>query len=355
MDLIVLDDQLKAVDVIDTYESLIWVDRYFECGDFVINGPMDEKILTLLRGGSYITTRKSKHCMLVDDISIKYDVESNLVMDITGPSLESIIGRRIVWKPTLIQGSFQDGIKKLINENIINPEQADRKIDNFIFRESEDPKILSLELNTSLYGDNLLEVIETVCRVHGVGFGVLLEDDKFVFELYFGQDRSFEQLDNPYVIFSPKYGNLISSDYRENSVNYKNVTLVAGQGEENRKTVTVGDAVGIERREIYTDAQDLGRAYYDDNNQQQDLTEAEYEEVLRARGDERLTETARETNFESELDDGRTYTYGEDYHMGDIVQVETGYGIGSRVRVTELIHSISQEGYSVYPTFTNLE
>lgn len=356
MNLLVLNEQREAIETIDSYDSLIWVDRYNSCGDFEIYGKADEHILSLLKSNGYISVKESKHSMIVENFDIRYDVESSLIMSITGRSLESILDRRIVWKQTILQGSLQDSIERLLNENIINPEQSNRKIDDFIFRPSEDPLIKSLELNVQLTGDNLLEVIEAVCIVNGIGFRVLLEDTKFVFELYSGVDRSFEQLEKPYVIFSPKYANLISSEYKENTSNYKNVTLVAGQGEGlDRKTVEVGDASGIDRRESFTDARDLSTTYYDENNEQQELTMAEYEEVLRTRGNEKLSESKKETNFESELDNAQNYIYGEDYNMGDIVQVETGYGIESRVRITELIYSISREGYDIHPTFTNLE
>ena len=36
MELTVLNTNLDAVSIIDVYESFIWTDRYYACGDFEI-------------------------------------------------------------------------------------------------------------------------------------------------------------------------------------------------------------------------------------------------------------------------------------------------------------------------------
>ncbi len=54
---------------------------------------------------------------------------------------------------------------------------------------------------------------------------------QFVFELYAGFDRSYDQTENPYVIFSPKFENIINSNYIESKASLKTVTLVGGEGE----------------------------------------------------------------------------------------------------------------------------
>lgn len=66
-----------------------------------------------------------------------------------------------------------------------------------------------------------------------VGFRIKLSDDnKFVFKLYAGADRSYDQFTNPYVIFSPKFENVINTNYLESKKTLKTVTLVAGEGRE---------------------------------------------------------------------------------------------------------------------------
>lgn len=62
----------------------------------------------------------------------------------------------------------------------------------------------------------------------------------FQFSLRRGADRSYNQLANPWVVFSPGYENLIRTDYLNSNAAYTNVALVAGEGEgADRKTSVV--------------------------------------------------------------------------------------------------------------------
>ena len=45
MDLMVLNTNLDAIAVVDTYESFIWTDRYYEYGDFELYAPMRTEVL----------------------------------------------------------------------------------------------------------------------------------------------------------------------------------------------------------------------------------------------------------------------------------------------------------------------
>ena len=59
MDLMILNNELDAIYVIDTYESFIWTDRYCAYGDFELYSPMREGILENLKLDYYIQHRIS--------------------------------------------------------------------------------------------------------------------------------------------------------------------------------------------------------------------------------------------------------------------------------------------------------
>ena len=121
MDLIVLDTNLEPFAVFDSYNSLIWTDRYNECGDFEIYTAMEDGLLTYVKQDYYLQRPDSEHVMIIEKIEIDTDAEDGNNITITGRSLESILDRRIVWNKTSLSGSFQDGIEKLLNENVISP------------------------------------------------------------------------------------------------------------------------------------------------------------------------------------------------------------------------------------------
>ena len=256
----VLDTNFNRTTVLDHYESIIWTDRFFEPGEFEIYLPAGSELFDFLSAGNYLIQKDSEHVMIMEGLKIDTDVEGGNKVTVTGRSIESILDRRIIAKQTdFDETNLQTAIEQLLNENVISPTIASRQISNFIFEASDDTKITDLTLTAQYTGDNLLDVIVDICKTNKIGFKVTLNDsNQFVFKLYAGTDRSYEQTEENYVVFSPKFDNFNNSNYEEDNKPYKNVTLVAGEGEgTERTTLWVGSGSGLNRKELYTDARDL--------------------------------------------------------------------------------------------------
>ena len=125
MDVTVLNTNLDAISIVDVYESFIWTDRYYEYGDFELFTSMTDTILSYIRQDYYLQSRESEHVMIIEKIRINSDSENGNHITVTGRSLESILDRRIVWGQKTITGNLQNGIRTLLNENVISP--ADNK------------------------------------------------------------------------------------------------------------------------------------------------------------------------------------------------------------------------------------
>ena len=259
MNLFVLNQDFDVLAIVDTYKSLIWTDRFKECGDFELVKSMDLELLQYIKQDNYLWRNDSEHVMIIEKLLIKSDAETGSEITVTGRSLESILDRRIVWGLKILSGNFQDEIEALLNENVISPSKPERKIENFVFEKSTDPTITDLRIEAQYTGDNLYDIITAACADRGVGFKITLNAQKqFVFKLYTGDDRSYDQTVLPYVIFSPNFDNIINSNYMESRSALKNVTLVGGEGEgPARRYTAVGNIGGLSRREIFTDARDL--------------------------------------------------------------------------------------------------
>ena len=258
MNLFVLDKELDVIAIVDTYTSFIWTDRYQEAGDFELCMPMDQILLSYIKRDHYLWRNDSEHVMIIESIKIESDSEDGDRAIITGRSLESILDRRVIWGLKNLSGDFQDAVKTLLEECIISPSKPERKIANFKFEATDDARITDLSIDTQYTGDNLYEVICALCKERNIGFKVTLEDKQFVFSLYSGDDRSYDQFQNPYVVFSSNFDNIIDSTYQESSKGLKNVTLVGGEGEGTaRRYTAVGNIEGLERRELFTDARDI--------------------------------------------------------------------------------------------------
>lgn len=411
----ILDKNLDSQLTIDHYKSFIWAERYNINGDFEVYIPIDGSYVTnqLLRidenkksiwMNCYASIKDSKNLMFLEQFRVTNDEESGVILIITGRSLETILMRRIVWGLKVINGNLQNSIKNLLEECIINPSDPNRRIDNFIFVESSDPKITELTLKAQYMGDNLYDVISGICTDKKIGFKIELNDNnQFEFSLYSGTDRSYDQEDNAYVIFSKKSENLLNSEYLESDAFMKNVTLIGGEGEGvDRKYIDFGSGEGLDRREIFTDAKDISSKtgdfvlltskpsdwdnhwtyYYINNGTEEDpdyeqltgnsaptwvsntyykyddeiiLSDEEYNELLLQRGRKTIDENKSIQAFNGSIDPFTMYIFGRDFFIGDIVEIEDGYGHHSKTRVTEIVRAIDETGFSTYPTFSLVE
>lgn len=348
-----LNENFITLKIIDIFESFIWTERYNQAGDFEIYTPVDMSLLQIISAKPknvdyYIWSNDSTQQMIVETVKLEADAETGFYMTLSGRSLESMLDRRIIWNQTVLNGNLQNGIEKLLNENVINPKILDRKISDFVFEKSNDPAITELKIQAQYTGNNLYDTIVSICEAVDLGFCVTLnEKNQFVFKLYFGEDRSYLQIKNPYVIFSPKFENLINSNYLKSFKSLKNVVLVAGEdsGTE-RRTRSVGSEVGLARKELYVDARDI-----QSETEEGILSDEVYNAQLEQRGAEKLSDYTKTEAFEGEIESAQNFIYGTDYFIGDICQMVNEFGIEARVRITEFVRSQDTAGYETYPTF----
>ena len=339
---IVMDTNFTKLAIIDDYISLIWTTRYYEAGDFELCVNVNPINYNLFRKDYFIYREDDENVGIIEDIKIQRSNDGKEIFIVTGRFLSSILARRIIAVQTTVSGSISNCINKLINENVINPSIAARKIDNFILNDYT----ISQTMQAQYTGDNLLKTISDICETYGIGYKVTLNDqNQFVFSLYEGVDRTYDQSVNPWVIFSDKYDNLLSSEYEENYRDVVTAVLVAGEGEgEDRKTawVTNGDT-GLARHEAYKDQRQIQS---DDG----EISDAEYTELLQESGKESLTQYTTAFTGTVYFDN---ITYKEDVDVGDMCVIENSrWGIYLNSRLVEVIESVSESGeYSIVPTF----
>lgn len=356
MDVRVLNTNFELVGIIDRYETFIWTERYSECGDFELHLLMDVRYLDLLRINYYLQINDSDRLMIIEKLEIHEHATGGDSLKVSGRSLEVLLDRRIIAKQITFSGKIQNGIKKILKNNLISPSDDNRKIDNFIFEETDDPLIDTFEIDAQFDGETLYSTVKQICDLYEVGFKVrFTADKKFAFSIYDGVDRSYDQVINPRMIFSPEFDNIISSDYSADVSTLRTNAIVAGEGEgSNRERVTVSaydpEVTGILRRETYVDAGSVS-SKTDDG----DLTAEQYRQLLAQKGMEELTKNIVTESFDCETVAVGQYVYRRDYNVGDVVQVETKYGILRKMRIVEVIRAQSETGYSVYPTFAFIE
>ena len=349
MELYILNRDFEIIDFIDSFSSLEWVKRYYDTGDFVLNTILDKNIVKSLKKRNFIVREDDDSIMIIEKRNIVTSAEEGNKITVSGRSIESILARRIVWtqtnsKPGETAEAF---IRRLIDENAINPSNPKRKIPKLKlgvlkgFKETIDKQVT---------GDNLLNVVIGICQAYEYGFKITMDSEGYlVFDLYKGEDRSYNQSINPYVIFSDDFDNIINTEYEEDETNISNVALIGGEGEgTDRKYQSIGDSEGFDRYELFVDAKDISS-----NNGE--ISTQDYNKLLLERGNEKIAENKLVESYSGEVETTLTYKYKEDYDLGDIVQTINEYEIEATPRIIEVIESENENGYRVVPTFGTWE
>jgi hypothetical protein len=357
MDLRVLNASFVMQGILDDVESFIWTEKYYEYGEFEIYVNFSPYFFDLLKKDYYIVNSDSSRVMIIESIEIKSNPETGNKLVVKGRSLESILDRRIILRQIILDGSLQDGVGIILDKEVIDGIFPERNFPNFIFTPSTDPLVTTPTLKSQYYMDNLYDVIRSICEESGLGFKITLTPtNQFNFELYSGSDRSYTQVLNPYIVFSPNFDNLIKSDYLTSGRYRKTYVFVAGVGgleawNQNFygpwAQAFTGVETGLDRREMFLDASYIPKTYEDTGIE---IPDADYVDQLHQRGVEELSRNIDFTVFDAQIDLSRTYEYGSDFFLGDIIQYVDEYGHVGRTRITEMTFSVNLSGNTIYPT-----
>lgn len=339
---VIMNTSFERLAVIDDYVSFIWSSRYYESGDFELCLDTSRTNIDLIQKDYYVIRDDDENAGIIENIVIQSNEDGQELLIVSGRFLQSILGRRIIAVQTTVDGAITACVSKLIRENIINPDITERKIDNFYI---SNPTV-STQMKAQYTGKNLLETISDICKTYGLGFKIVFDDQhNFIFSLYAGENHTYDQDELPYVIFSDRYDNLLSSEYSESYQNLTTAVLVAGEGEGlDRKTKWVSTtATGLARREMYKDQRQL-------QSDGGEISDADYEDILEESGKESLTQYTAAFTGNVLFDNVR---YKEDVQLGDLVVIENArWGIRMNTRLVEVIESVGESGeYSIVPTF----
>lgn len=378
MEFMVLNKNYDGIAMIDTFTSAIWTVRYDEAGDFEIYTPVRLDYIQVMQIGNYLWNRDSDRLMVIETVEIETDSEEGPQLIITGRSLESILDRRIVTSSQNFSGNLQSVLFAIIQNEVISSDET-RQIPGFSLKANSDSRITSISISElSIRGENVYDVVCSLCQANKVGWRILPKGTGgFEFELYVGTDRSYAQSVNPYVTFSPSFENLLNSNYIKSFKSYKNSIYAVGtyqkevilqnkykddNGEwvvEEQTTYEEAEVVTWQYSEMATPSGLARREMFIDNGGVNDGEQggeyATWNAVNKEKAIAELGEHQTTTAFEGELEATRQYIYGEDFNIGDIVQVENEFGITGTVYISEIVFSQDVNGITITPTFTSTE
>lgn len=353
MDIYILDGLTGVKDVISSYKSCIWNMQYFGQNDFELVVNASTLNVEVLKPGTYlvrdmdISENSFNNIMVIQSYKLDFDTEKGWLLTLTGKGLKNdLLKRRIVWGQTNLTGNAEAAIRQVITENVISPTDSGRAISNFAL---DDLQGFTDTIDIQLLGENIAEWLEDICTTYSYGWDVYIKDNQYVFKLYKGTDRTYDQSEVTPIVFSPEFDNLLSSSYTYNMSNYQNAALIGGEGSgTSQRTATIGTATGLSRYEAYIDGGSV-------SSNGEIITVEQYTKMLEEYGQTQLDQTAYTESFSGEIDSNGLYKLNQDYFLGDIVQIQNEKGIQATPRIIEIIYAIDENGSSVVPTFSKWE
>lgn len=165
--------------------------------------------------------------------------------------------------------------------------------------------------------DNLMEWIFKICELVGGTANIRLQETtvssgqyRMLFELSEGMDRSILQDENPHLIFSDSYNNLLNFAYSADSSAHTNTAYIFGCGEGDTRKRAIffhgEQPKNLDRYEVYVDAKDIQQETQE-NGETVQISDAEYLELLQEKGAENLIPIT-ETSESTIAVDGRQYS-----------------------------------------------
>ena len=356
------DDSLTITleAICDTFSSLLWDVEYYQCGKFEVYIAASPQNIDTFRTGRIVGRNDdSQHFGIIETVQIDTDVENGDYLTVSGRFLMCLLERRIIYPTYNItaQKSYGEIVQDIVRQNtLLNDNRRIPGLSLGTVSGSCWEQTTTLQISYA----KLMEWIYTICDKIGGTANIRLvkgsgEQYSMVLDLSEGVDRSLMQGENPHIVFSDAYSNLLSYSYAADSSIQRNFAYILGHGEgaeRKRTTYCNGDEpTYLERYELYVDADDISEEEQVEG-ETVPIPEEQYIELLKTRGSEKLVQP--KTASESEIAAHNTqYVYNRDYAVGDYVTIEhKRFGmIERKIQLIGMIEGFDQNGRSLTPTF----
>lgn len=232
MEIYILDQGLNRIGVVDIYESFMWQPTYNDGGSFELHCGL--KYFNLLQAERIVQNSEDDyHDGLIEYIEKTTDDEGVEGLLVKGRMLDVLLSRRIVL------GTFQYYTKQpayiisdLIAKSIISPADPSRAINNFAMGRTPDSNLGTLDYGGT--NADLYEESKMLCKSSQLGLQLYadIENKKFVFDMYKGENRTEAQNTTTDVSIAPinnlfRNGNFVNGLAGWNTTPY-GVTAAAG-------------------------------------------------------------------------------------------------------------------------------
>lgn len=337
MNLIILDQNFDTLGVLSVFNTLIWDRRYYASGLFELHTPAE--FFALMNSGRYLYRNDRDELGVIREVNFARDAKGARTAYCKGYFSEELLNNRVLNTQVSLSGTPEVIGRKLVDRYVINPTDADRKIPQVVLGGLKGVGTsVTVTATGAKLGDKLYEVEKTQELSHRLRYDYLT--NSLTFEVWKGKDRTDDQTENSWAIFSDSFYNVKNAVYDRDESDCKNFAYVAGEGEGAARVIVEVDlrsSSDEERRELYVDARDLQSTYQDEDGTEHTYTADQYRALLYQRGLEKLAEYQKIETVNSDVDPNANLTYGVDFDLGDLCTYRyTDVGIETTKRITEI-------------------
>lgn len=380
MQLFTLDDNFLRTEIIEGYQSAVWVERYSEAGDATITAPPTKAMRDLLKEGTFLQIDNSNEIVLLETVAIEGGV-----LKAIGPTLEQFLNQRF-YKATPGYGDrsnmatgavgaiMGDAVERTVilddppfwvSETAYEYSEFHQKIPNLSLGYLESDVWMD-EIVTLNYGQ-LYDLLTSIAKQYALGFSLYLDSAdesgySLVFTVYNGRDLTRAQEVNEVVKFSPILDNLSNIKELRSIANFKTAAFAYPSDSIPDAFFTVyGRAYapgwfdayqpdapatnGFERRNLIV--------FADDITEEMAVNDEGLIDLLNEAAANALVNNNYIKVIDGEINPlNQRYIYGEHYKLGDVVELEIPNADYQTARVTEYIRSRDSTGEKAYPTLS---
>ena len=370
IELRILNESFQQIAIIRDFTSLQWTQKYYEPGQFALQCGLN--YVHLLPHARYVYRVGTDVLGVIDSTQVQ-DMHMMRGRFASAQLMERAVNRRVTYT-----GTVESVCRDVVREFCIEPEDAERVVPHLVLGEymgideegrsfgsaqddnegapddeggagehssplrdddgtasaPDDIEPTTVEPTTvgivtiQPYGKTVYDAIREVLTANEMSFRLryVFETNALVFEVYQGLDRTQNQTDNDWCVFSSELYN-VSKETFTRSQDTRNFAYVVNGNEDNNEDEWI---IEIE----VPDGRPRAEVWVQDNTKlTEDMTEEEFEAAIRQTGLNKLAEFNIADTGECEIAVHNAMSYG----LGDLcTYINSRIGVTFEQRITEI-------------------
>lgn len=357
----IYNPERERIGILHDYDCVQWLENYQSPGEVKVDAHITPENISLLVEGNRIYNPDSDTVALIRHVEISEPDAEQLIV-VHAELTARLLDDRVVMATENVY-NVEAGMYKIYRDNRRDLPIGIAAAEGFAER-----------TDTQITWNSVLDGELKLAEVSRLGFKVMFDPatGMEVFKVYKGVDRTSPTLPGYIGYLGTDVASIQNPSITSGSTDYKNVAIVAGEGEggdRKVRTVALGVYEGEARREQYVDARDLQQEYqiatptgeFDEKGNplysydSREYTDSEYDALLENRGLEKLAEHLRDFSISCDIVQNNI-RFGEDYHLGDRMPVKLPeYGIYATARVSSVNRVYEKEGNAIVAYLSEFE